>query len=78
MLTLVEMFRIGYFQGDIKLLLEDVACLRPTVFPMVPRLISRMHDKVSSSSVTSKTFFAVGYFHAIKFHAIISSCRRDS
>ena len=38
--------RVGFFQGDIKLLLDDVATLRPTIFPMVPRLINRMYDKV--------------------------------
>jgi len=37
---------VGYFQGDIKLLLDDVGTLQPTVFPMVPRLINRMYDKV--------------------------------
>ena len=39
-------FRVGYFQGDIKLLLDDVSVLQPTFFPMVPRLINRMYDKV--------------------------------
>lgn len=33
---------IGYFQGDVKLLLDDVKTLRPTCFPMVPRLINRL------------------------------------
>jgi len=38
--------RVGFFQGDIKLLLSDVGALRPTIFPMVPRLINRMYDKI--------------------------------
>uniref|UniRef100_H2ZCS0 Long-chain-fatty-acid--CoA ligase n=1 Tax=Ciona savignyi TaxID=51511 RepID=H2ZCS0_CIOSA len=37
---------VGFFQGDVKLLMGDVAALRPTIFPMVPRLINRMYDKV--------------------------------
>lgn len=53
----VQMFycggRIGYFQGDIKLLLDDVATLRPTVFPMVPRLINRIYDKITSGAAKS-------------------------
>nr|CAB3219809.1 long-chain-fatty-acid--CoA ligase 1-like [Phallusia mammillata] len=37
---------IGFFQGDVKLLLGDVATLRPTIFPMVPRLINKFYDKI--------------------------------
>ncbi|KAI1316323.1 Long chain acyl-CoA synthetase 7 peroxisomal [Mortierella claussenii] len=38
--------RIGYYQGDILKLLDDVAVLRPTIFVSVPRLFNRIHDKV--------------------------------
>lgn len=38
--------RIGYFQGDIRLLTDDLTTLKPTVFPVVPRLLNRMYDKV--------------------------------
>nr|CAB3219806.1 long-chain-fatty-acid--CoA ligase 1 [Phallusia mammillata] len=38
--------RVGFFQGDIKLLLSDIAELKPTVFAMVPRLINRIYDKI--------------------------------
>nr|XP_002129741.1 long-chain-fatty-acid--CoA ligase 1-like [Ciona intestinalis] len=37
---------VGFFQGDVKLLLSDVSALKPTVFPMVPRLINRIYDKI--------------------------------
>ncbi|KAJ7319197.1 Long-chain-fatty-acid--CoA ligase 6 [Desmophyllum pertusum] len=37
--------RIGFFQGDVKLLLDDIQELKPTVFPSVPRLLTRMYDK---------------------------------
>jgi len=40
---------IGFFQGDIKLLMDDIATLRPTVFPVVPRLLNRIYDKVALS-----------------------------
>lgn len=40
--------RIGFFQGDIKLLMDDLKTLRPTVFPVVPRLLNRMFDRVGS------------------------------
>lgn len=39
--------RIGFFQGDIRLLSDDMKALRPTIFPVVPRLLNRMYDKVN-------------------------------
>ncbi|KAG0207909.1 hypothetical protein BGX28_000993 [Mortierella sp. GBA30] len=43
--------RIGYFRGDILLLLEDVAELRPTFFPAVPRLLNRIYAKLVASTI---------------------------
>eukprot|EP00911_Craspedida_sp_UC1_P000097 UC1_evm1s81 len=37
---------IGYYQGDTLKILEDLAALRPTIFPSVPRLLNRVHDKI--------------------------------
>ena len=34
-------------QGNIKLLLDDIAQLRPTVFPSVPRVLNKLHDRIS-------------------------------
>ncbi|KAG9339810.1 hypothetical protein JZ751_022477 [Albula glossodonta] len=42
--------RIGFFQGDIRLLSEDMKALRPTIFPVVPRLLNRMYDKIFSQA----------------------------
>lgn len=39
--------KIGFFQGDIRLLMEDLKVLQPTIFPVVPRLLNRMFDRVS-------------------------------
>uniref|UniRef100_A0A7N8YQJ1 Arachidonate--CoA ligase n=1 Tax=Mastacembelus armatus TaxID=205130 RepID=A0A7N8YQJ1_9TELE len=44
--------RIGYFQGDIRLLMDDLKTLQPTVFPVVPRLLNRMFDKVFGQANT--------------------------
>ncbi|NWH81730.1 ACSL1 ligase, partial [Piaya cayana] len=41
--------RIGFFQGDIRLLMDDLKTLQPTVFPVVPRLLNRMFDKADTS-----------------------------
>ena len=38
--------RIGFFRGDIKLLIEDIQVLKPTLFISVPRLLNRIYDKV--------------------------------
>uniref|UniRef100_A0A8C2ZRM1 Long-chain-fatty-acid--CoA ligase n=1 Tax=Cyclopterus lumpus TaxID=8103 RepID=A0A8C2ZRM1_CYCLU len=43
---LVHGARIGFFQGDIRLLSDDLNTLKPTVFPVVPRLLNRMYDKI--------------------------------
>ncbi|XP_051883170.1 long-chain-fatty-acid--CoA ligase 5 [Pristis pectinata] len=40
--------RVGFFQGDIRLLLDDMKTLQPTVFPVVPRLLTRVYDKVQT------------------------------
>lgn len=45
--TLMHGARIGYFQGDIRILMDDLTTLKPTIFPVVPRLLNRMFDKVS-------------------------------
>uniref|UniRef100_A0A8C9YW98 Arachidonate--CoA ligase n=1 Tax=Sander lucioperca TaxID=283035 RepID=A0A8C9YW98_SANLU len=39
--------RIGFYQGDIRLLPDDMKALQPTIFPVVPRLLNRMYDKKS-------------------------------
>ncbi|XP_013767833.1 long-chain-fatty-acid--CoA ligase 1-like isoform X2 [Pundamilia nyererei] len=43
---LIHGARIGYFQGDIRRLSDDMKVLKPTVFPVVPRLLNRMYDKI--------------------------------
>uniref|UniRef100_A0A3Q2DGX9 long-chain-fatty-acid--CoA ligase n=1 Tax=Cyprinodon variegatus TaxID=28743 RepID=A0A3Q2DGX9_CYPVA len=49
----VQGARIGFFQGDIRRLSDDLIALRPTVFPVVPRLLNRMHDKIFGQANTS-------------------------
>eukprot|EP00345_Euplotes_harpa_P010687 CAMPEP_0168355008 /NCGR_PEP_ID=MMETSP0213-20121227/24265_1 /TAXON_ID=151035 /ORGANISM="Euplotes harpa, Strain FSP1.4" /LENGTH=593 /DNA_ID=CAMNT_0008367077 /DNA_START=129 /DNA_END=1907 /DNA_ORIENTATION=+ len=36
--------RIGYYQGDILKIKDDLAALRPTIFASVPRLLNRFYD----------------------------------
>ncbi|KAL9961434.1 hypothetical protein ACROYT_G030372 [Oculina patagonica] len=46
--------RIGFFRGDVKLLLDDIQELKPTIFPSVPRLLTRVYDKVMAQVSQSK------------------------
>ena len=38
--------KVGFYRGDVKLLMDDIGALKPTVFPTVPRLLNRVYDKV--------------------------------
>ncbi|XP_041363216.1 long-chain-fatty-acid--CoA ligase 5-like [Gigantopelta aegis] len=44
---------VGFFSGDIKLLLGDLQMLKPTLFATVPRLLNRIRDKVYSGVSSS-------------------------
>ena len=37
---------IGFYRGDVLKLFDDIAELKPTLFPSVPRLFNRLYDKV--------------------------------
>mmetsp|Transcript_91175 Transcript_91175/g.263040 ORF Transcript_91175/g.263040 Transcript_91175/m.263040 type:complete len:682 (-) Transcript_91175:249-2294(-) len=38
--------KIGFYQGDTLKILDDLQALRPTMFPSVPRLLNRIHDRL--------------------------------
>ena len=39
---------IGFWQGDVKKLVNDMMALRPSVFPAVPRILNRIYDNVQA------------------------------
>lgn len=41
--------KIGFYQGDIKILSEDMRDLKPTIFCTVPRLLNRVYAKVTAN-----------------------------
>ncbi|CAO3628941.1 unnamed protein product [Cunninghamella echinulata] len=43
--------RIGYFGGDMLLLVDDIQELKPTIMATVPRLLNRIYAKVAASTV---------------------------
>ncbi|KAF9430664.1 hypothetical protein BGZ76_000762 [Entomortierella beljakovae] len=49
--TFVEGGRIGYSTGNQLTMLEDIAHLKPTFFPAVPRLLNRIYSKVRESTL---------------------------
>uniref|UniRef100_A0A674AKZ9 Arachidonate--CoA ligase n=1 Tax=Salmo trutta TaxID=8032 RepID=A0A674AKZ9_SALTR len=63
--------RVGFYQGDISLLMDDIKTLKPTFFPVVPRLLNRIYDKVSS--VTSPLRRAVLHYAVRRKQAELSS-----
>jgi len=56
---------IGFFQGDVQKLFDDIAVLKPTILPGVPRLFSRVFDKVmqgkDNKGGIAKMLFDLGY-----------------
>ncbi|RUS91011.1 hypothetical protein EGW08_001228 [Elysia chlorotica] len=53
LLLLIGGARVGFFSGDVKLLMDDLATLRPTIFASVPRLLNRIYDSVYADVKTS-------------------------
>jgi len=53
--------KVGFFQGDIKLLTADIAELRPTILAGVPRVFDKIHDgilqKIDEKGGLSKRMF---------------------
>jgi len=37
---------VAFFRGDPKLLLEDIIACRPTIIPVAPRVLNKIHDKI--------------------------------
>lgn len=71
--------RVGFFQGDIRLLSDDMKTLKPTVFPTVPRLVNKIYDKVQSEANTPLKKFLLNIAVLSKFSEVKNGIiRRDS
>ncbi|MEY5045838.1 MAG: hypothetical protein RL713_1063, partial [Bacteroidota bacterium] len=44
---------VGFFRGDVQLLIEDIGVLKPTFFASVPRLLNRVYDKIIQGALHS-------------------------
>ncbi|MEJ1274897.1 hypothetical protein NN561_005789 [Cricetulus griseus] len=71
--------KVGFFQGDIRLLPDDMKVLKPTVFPTVPRLLNRVYDKVQNEAKTPLKKFLLSLAIMSKFNEVKNGIiRRDS
>lgn len=58
---------VGFYQGDPRVIMDDLKALRPTVFPSVPRLYNRIYDKITQGAA------AGGGIKAKLFHQAMES-----
>ncbi|XP_055280631.1 long-chain-fatty-acid--CoA ligase 5 isoform X3 [Moschus berezovskii] len=71
--------KVGFFQGDIRLLPDDLRTLKPTLFPAVPRLLNKVYDKVQNEAKTPLKKFLLNLAVASKFREVKKGIiRRDS
>lgn len=64
-LFLQEGGSIGYWQGDVRQLKDDIIALKPTLMPAVPRVLDRFYDVIqgtlSAKSGLAKRIFKAGF-----------------
>ncbi|KAH0468276.1 hypothetical protein IEQ34_003309 [Dendrobium chrysotoxum] len=62
---------IGFWQGDVRLLMEDIQELKPTLFCGVPRVYDRIYtginQKIQSGGILAKKIFEYAYQHKLKY-----------
>ncbi|KAA8528236.1 hypothetical protein F0562_035513 [Nyssa sinensis] len=60
---------IGFWRGDVKLLLEDIGELKPTIFCAVPRVLDRVYSgltqKISAGGFLKQTVFNLAYSYKL-------------
>ena len=44
---------IGFYRGDPTLLIPDCIALRPVVMPVVPRVLNKLHDKITQGMLAA-------------------------
>ncbi|KAK8463801.1 hypothetical protein PHAVU_011G049400 [Phaseolus vulgaris] len=62
---------IGFWQGDVRFLMEDIQVLKPTVFCGVPRIYDRVYasisSKISSAGTLRNTLFQYAYNYKLGY-----------
>lgn len=67
--------KLGFYQGDVLKIMDDVALLRPTLFVAVPRLLNRIYDKVVAGARSGGSIKRTIFNHALK--AKLESLRQN-
>ncbi|XP_051134249.1 probable CoA ligase CCL6 [Andrographis paniculata] len=61
---------IGFWQGDIRYLIEDLLVLKPTIFCGVPRVFERIYtgimDKIEAGGALKKSLFYIAYNYKLR------------
>ncbi|KAE9620419.1 hypothetical protein Lal_00019706 [Lupinus albus] len=62
---------IGFWQGDVRFLMEDIQSLKPTIFCGVPRVFDRIYaginNKISSGGTLRSTLFQYAYNYKLGY-----------
>eukprot|EP00256_Glycine_max_P041921 XP_006592120.1 long chain acyl-CoA synthetase 2 isoform X2 [Glycine max] len=62
---------IGFWQGDVRFLMEDIQALKPTLFCAVPRVYDRVYagisSKISSGGALQSTLFQYAYNYKLGY-----------
>ncbi|RAL53447.1 unnamed protein product [Cuscuta campestris] len=70
---------IGFWRGDVKLLIEDIGELKPTIFCAVPRVLERVYSglqqKISAGGFLKSKMFNLAY--AYKFYNMKKGRKHD-
>ncbi|KAL2902778.1 Long chain acyl-CoA synthetase 4 [Bienertia sinuspersici] len=71
--------RIGFWRGDVKLLLEDIAVLKPTIFCAVPRVLERIYsglqEKLRAGGLLKRALF--GFAYSRKFNSMKKGTKHE-
>eukprot|EP00434_Breviolum_minutum_P028927 symbB.v1.2.025586.t1/scaffold2492.1/size77838/4 len=70
---------IGFYQGDTLKIVDDLQALKPTIFPSVPRLLTRVHDRRVSCGVIAPCHFpALCFFLFPESAIVVPFCTKTS
>ncbi|KAG9392508.1 AMP-binding enzyme [Carpediemonas membranifera] len=70
---------VAFYQGDTAKIMDDVAMLKPTIFPAVPRILTRLFDAVSAQVAAKPAFqrFVFSTAYSSKRRALFGSDTRQ-
>lgn len=75
LVTMAVGAKIGFYQGNIRKLTDDILTLRPTFMAGVPRVYSRIYDRVMNTIEGSGWFKKSLFEKAFKSQVLRPLCR---